>query len=792
MHTERCDLFTRLIRTRPLLLAALLFLMGCIIGYSLHISGWICCALIAFMLLFALLISRGHRRSFAIVLILLAFLPMGALRFEWAWNAAAPLPDQKKAELCGRIVQNPIWNPETERSICILDELSINGEAVDGRLRLYLRGDTQLLTEVQLGQNIRCTAHIWQAEGSDNPGEFNFSNYLRVNGLRGYATAEIDSAVLTAPVHRLSDLPERIRAAFSTRVNALFPKNPALAQAFLLGDRSGLSDEDRESYSISGAAHLLAISGMHVSVLAGMISLLLSQFCNRNRAFGITLLCLLAYGVIIGFSASILRAIMMYAVFSAAPLLGRYSDAPTRLGAAMLIYLMIRPLAILESSFVLSYGACAGILLLYAPIQRLFHAERLLHRHAGGSLWARIRNDLPRRIVQSLLVTLAAQLAILPAVVHYFGSQPVWSFAVNLIAVPLGMAAYLFSLIALLSGAAPIALLADGLFSLLTACVRFFSALPFHSIGIARFPLWLTLVCALACFCASDLCALPEKLRRFLPLTVLAAVLVSNFCAYTATGGCSITFLDAGEADCSVICADHKVYLVDTGDTYTPAADYLSAMNASVEAIFLTHPHSDHAGGLDSILDVVTPRRIYLSANWDSYEIDEGIPAALERAQAQGAEIISLSAGDTFALSEQTFLEVLSPAAGFPAQAANDDSLVLQIHYGECSALLTGDASSAVTEGCAVDADILKIAHHGSRDALSADLLAQVSPSMAVIPVGYNNYGHPSEESLALLQATQAQLFRTDLHGAVRCRLHTDGRVDVTPYHTSEAGNGLE
>ena len=791
MNTVNRDLFTRLNRTRPLLMAAVLCLIGCMVAYALRLNGVIWCAIIAVMLILAFLLRKCHR-NIAIALLLIAFLPLGALRFDCAWNALTPLPEQKNVELCGRICQTPVWNAEKERTICVLESFTIDKAAQRGKLRLYLRGDTELLQQIQLGQTVRCKAHIWVAERATNPGEFNFSNYLRCNGLRGYATAEIEGAELSEPSLRLSDWRERTSGAISRRIESLFPKNAALAQALLLGDRSGLSEEERKSYSISGAAHLLAISGMHVSILAGFLSILLSRLTGRRTAFGITLICLLAYGALIGYSASLLRAILMYAISSAAPLAGRYSDAPTRLGAALLIYLLMRPLAIWESGFILSYGASAGIILLYSPLERLFHAGTYLRKQTGVGIISLFTGRLPRWILQSILYTLSAQLAILPAVVYFFGSQPLWSFVVNLIAIPLTMAAYIVSIPALICGLSSVALLSDSLFSLLTGCVRFFSALPFASIGIARFPVWLTLICIVACLCTSDLCALPEKLRRYLLLTVLLAVFVSNGCSYLSTGGCSVVFLDAGEADCAVIRSGHSVYLVDTGDAYTPAGDYLSAMNYDLEGVFLSHPHTDHAGGLERILEVCTPRRIYISENWEHYEIDENIAVSLERARAQGTQIIRLSAGDSLALSDKTLLEVLSPTAGFPANSANDDSLVLRLTYGECSAIFSGDAPAKVTAGRVGDADILKVGHHGGADSLSAALLTELSPSVAVLPVGYNTYGHPAEQTLKLLDAAQTQVFRTDLHGAVTCRLNVNGCIDVRPYQTAEADDGLE
>lgn len=791
MKLRQHDLFTRLLRARPLFSAALIYLGGCILGYALAPRIWISAAAAVFLASGAYLLRRKARRISA-ALLALFFLPLGAMNFQIGWHRTEPLEDQAQAELSGRICEMPVWREDTQRTICVLEDLSINGVPQRGKLRLYLRGDAELLQQVQLAQNIRCTAHIWQAEEAGNPGEFDFGRYLRLHGLRGYATAVIEEAALSPGEDRFGDWQPRICERIGRRIDRLFPRSAALARAFLLGDRSHLSDAEREGYNQSGAGHLLAISGMHVSVLAGFIAWLLDRILGRRGSYVLTLLLLLFYGALIGFSASLTRAILMFAIYKLAPLTGRSSDAPTRIAAAMLFYLLLRPMGILDAGFILSYSASAGILLLAAPLSRLLHIDQLLRRKPRNGFIALFTNRLPKHLAQALLFSLAAQIATLPAVVHFFGAQPLWSLAANLIAVPLAMFSYVLALIAAIIGLGALSWIPDQLFALLTECVRFFGDLPFASLHIARFPLWLCAICAIACFLASDLSKLPEKLRRFLPLTVILAVLVSNGCAALTKLGCSIVFLDAGEADCAVVRTEGKVYLIDTGDAYSPAADYLAAMNYRPDGIFISHGHADHAGGLTGILEICTPEVIWLSENWNQYEISEEVLLTLDAARAKGCRIEMLSAGDRIFLSEKTLLEVLSPTAGFQADSANDDSLVLRISYGDCSVLFTGDASAELLESCAGDCDLLKIAHHGARENTSAALLDCVSPSAAVIPVGYNNHGHPAGRVLNLLDAAGCAVYRSDLHGAVTCRLHEDGSMRISTYKTSEKAHGLE
>lgn len=766
MALKESDLFTRLLRTRPLFTAALFFMLGCILSHSLAFSliAWIAASAV---LLFLVLLFRSNRRILCALLVIL-MLPMGAIRFDLAWNAVSPVSETAGVQITGRITDDPVYNAETERCICVLDNITIDGEKFDGKLRLYLRGDELLLQDVHLAQAIACKASLWQGDTPGNYAEFSFADYLRINKLRGYATAKIEDVQFSVPEYNYADANNLICSRISARIDRLFPQSAAIVKAFVLGDRSEMDDADRKSFSETGAAHLLAISGMHISVLAMFISYLFGRFLSRRNAFLLTLCILLFYGWLIGFSASLLRAVLMFSIYQIAALTGRFSDSPTRLAAAALFHLMISPIDILTAGFILSYCASAGIVLLSRPLSRLFRAEELLYGSIDISPTAMIMRKCARWFMRSIITSLAAMLATFPAVIHFFGAQPVWTLLVNLIAVPLAMLSYIVSIIALLIGFAPVCTAADFLFGLLTGFIRICSALPLSSLRIARFPALLHAFCALIFLLASDLSALPEILRRFLPVCALLAMLFSNGIALINLHTDGFVFMDAGQADCTLLKTDGNVYLFDVGDSYTPAADYLGAMNFGVDALFISHPHADHAGGLASILDICVPDRIYISANYDYIDLDEGIAETIALAESMGSKIITVQTGDVIQLSSKSFAKVLAPDAGIYDHSANEDSLILHVICGEISALFTGDMPAEVMPDDLPDIDILKVAHHGSRNGVDPRTLTGISPSAAVISVGEgNNYGHPAAETVDLLEAAGAMVLRTDLCGAI-------------------------
>ena len=790
MKLHSYDIFTRLIRTRPLLTASIAYLTGCIMGYALDIPVWIWLICTGLFLVPAFFLRR--RTAYLALAIIAAMLPFGALRFTLAWNSVPVVQSKDDVTLTGRIVSMPEYRSDTERTICVLDEITLDGEEQSYKLRLYLRGDTLLLQDVHISSIVSCTAHLWQADDASNPGQFSFQDYLRLNDLSGYATAEIEYAEFIQTDHRLSERTEIFKDRIGDHIERLFPKNADIARAFLIGDRSHLSEYDRENFSKSGVAHLLAISGMHISALAAMVSLILTRLTGRKPAFIVTMVILIAFGCLIGFTPSFLRALMIFALYSGAPLLGRNYDAPTSLGAAMLIYLMIRPVGILESGFALSFTAAAGIIFMASPLRALTHSDLYLSKRPKNGLAAIFTHRLPRWIVSSIIISLAAQIAIYPIVINNFGYQSPWTLIANLLCVPLAMIAYIVSIIGSITCIPFIAAVGDHLFGLLKSCTVLFSSLPFTSRYTAHFPAYLCLIHALYVFFSSDLSRLSIKIRRFMPLLLIPLILINSFAAKATLNGCSIVFFDAGQADCAAIRCEGRFYLIDTGDDYTPAVDFMQKYAYQPEAIFLSHCHDDHAGGLNDILDYAPPKQIYISANWNAYECSEAVNAAMERAKDLGCEILYLSAGDEIRLSDQSFLRVLAPEAGISANSANDDSLILYFECGGVSALFTGDASADIIDAVGTDIDILKVAHHGSRNHTSSAAIEKLTPSAAFIPVGYNNYGHPSDQVISKLEIAGAKVYRGDHCGTVICSIEKQGSINIRCYKDPEDADGLE
>lgn len=771
----------RALETRPLVVCAVLFGVGALGAQAVSMPLWPMLALGAASLAAWLLLRPGGRRCAA--LLAAACLFLGAARMSAAIQARPACQTRFDVRFCGTVADSPLVDDEDSRMTCRFTDVQIEDEALGFDVRLYLRGDVRALREILPGRQICATGHLWDAEPASNPGEFDLRAYLWRNGMAGYLTAQLSDAQVTGEAAGLAAWLHALRSGIGQRIDALFPRSAELVRALVLGDRSGMDEQLREDFNRSGVAHVLAISGLHVTLVALALTRLFSLFLSKKWSFLLALAAVMFYGALVGARPSVLRAIVMYACLGCARVFGRPSDSFTRLGLAFWLLLLWNPLYLQDAGFVLSFSACGGMLCLSPPIARALRVERI---PVEWSYRPRALCFRAARYFASLLcATVAAQLATLPAVIAYYGTLPLLATLANLAVVPLILLGMFLSLAALLLGAiwlplgAAAAFAPDVILSGAANLAHLCASLPFNALALRPFPGWLAALYALVVLAASDLCRLRGRIRAC--LTALLVVLAGVSMLVPRASGLQIVFLDAGQADSAVILAEGNAYLVDVGLEQTPADDYLCYAAVPLRAVFLSHPHADHALGLNQVLDVCVPQRIYVPLGWYDLEADEGVAEALERAQALGAQVVQIGAGDVIELSPNVSATVLAPARESDgSNDANAHSMLLHVQYNQASALFTGDLPISAEPGPMPDVDVLKVAHHGSNAASSLMAVNSCAPSVAVISVGERNpYGHPGQQLLARLEAAGASVYRTDLCGAVSVRLFEDGSVRV-------------
>lgn len=765
----------RQVRARPLACFAVAFLMGLMLRQKLAAPAAVGVA--ALLATAGLGFALRKRRRIAAVLLLLIGLAAGWTRMGLALDAVRPVQTRYSVELVGRVVNEPFTHPDTGRRIFRFQAETAGGDPCGLCLRMYVRGEPEPLEAVACGQRLRLTGHIWAPNPVTNPYEFDFGAWLNRQGMDAYATAKIEDVTIMDTTSNLSTALVAVRQAIARRVDALFPRSAAMMRALVLGDRSLLGDEQRDALQRSGTAHLISISGLHVTLLAAILSLLLGLFMPRRYATLAAIALLIPYGALIGFTAPFVRALCTFAILSCAPVAGLPSDGITRLCAVMLAWLLAKPMSIQDTGFVLSYAASAGILLLLPTLERLTGLERFRHRPPANRRSMRMARGVVFYIAELLCVSLAAQLATLPFVVAFFGGQPLLSVPFNLICVPLCMAGYVLGLFALLLSAIcmPLAALLarapDALLAWLTDITFAGGGIAGGYARIGRYPLPLVFVHWMIIVAASDLSRIRPRWRRPLPLGLAGVTVLASALAFVNAWPFTIVFLDAGQADCAVVRSRGHTWMIDVGDTYTPATDYLNATCLKLDGIVLSHPHEDHAGGLSDLLDSFQPDAIYVPVGWfDVEEVAPSVAEGIEKARSMGIPIRQLCAGDAVDLSDVSNLEVFSPGAGALPAEVNDMSLLALVTCEGQRALFTGDLSREGEPERIPDADVLKVPHHGSDKGTSDRFIESVTPEIAVISVGENNYGHPGEETLNRLADCGAKVYQTREWGAITLR----------------------
>ena len=731
---------------------------------------------------------------------LLLLLPPGLWMKESAREGQSP-PEG----LVGKIVR---IDPRAEGQAVYLKHSYLSKKGI---LLIYF--DTEQVFSIGNTIRIQPPYHIWEPEEPSNPGQFDSRLYYQTQHITHLGSAK-NASLVEDCIFWPGEFARLMQKKLGERLTKLFGEEQGgVLKAMLLGDKTELDNETKQIYQKSGMSHLLAISGLHISIVGmSLYRFMRKRGCSYGLSGGVGLMLVMLYGAMTGMSISTARAVTMFGLAVGADLLGRSYDMLTALAVAALLLLGRQPLYARSPSFLLSFGAVMGVGVLYPAIRQCWGLRK------------------PHRGRDAFLLSLSIQFMTLPLVQWFYFEFPLYSVFLNLLVIPLmgtlmlcGIGALGVSVLSV-SAARPLALVCRWILWIYEGLGGGTLKLPWSVIVCGKPRLWQVLlyyggICGFVLWQSRSreqekwrIClrtargeeeqeekderereekrgwktgGSPERIQNLALLLALCTCLQLRF-----TGGFSFTMLDVGQGDGLFLrTKDGMTCLIDGGSSDVKEVGryrilpFLKEQGVGgLDYVIVTHTDGDHISGIRELLELagepggIKIRTLLLSEQ--SAREEAGIKLR-ELAKKAGTQVKLVKAG-TLLKDKSTRLCCLHPAEGDFYTDKNAGSLVFRLSYGSFSMLLTGDLEETgereilenQEELCC---DILKAGHHGSRFSTTEEWLQRVQPALTLISCGQDNsYGHPHEETRERLKEAKSRILVTTEQGAITVR--SDGK----------------
>ena len=685
-----------------------------------------------------------------------------------------------------------------------------NGEKSVSVKRIFV--NTEKIPNVKIGNIIKVRGKLRQFEEAANKGNFDSRKYYLSLGFYGKieaGTIEIinsDYSGIRQGLYELRmEIIERLEKLCSDNngIFSIINNKNGIIGAIILGDKTDIDSDIKELYSVSGIAHILAISGLHISFIGMAIYRLLRRRFRFLFSAAVSIPVVLSFGIMSGFGISTIRAIIMFILKIIGEVLGRKYDAITAISLAGLVLLVQNPFVVCNSGFQMSFGAIIAIVLILPIVEEILNTDN--------------------KIIKAISANFTISLVMNPILAWNYYELPTFSFLLNIVVVPL-MSVVIVSSIAgifcscIMFGFGKVVIFPScGILELYTFLCNIINKSSVASIVVGQpkvtiiivyYAILLVVLFGLKNIRTKYTRAEKErniikketglvlekkakKERRIkgqnvkLRLACIVGFLLLNcLIYYIPNQGFYITFINVGQGDGILIHGDNGTkVMVDGGSTSEKQVakncivPYLKAEGiGTIDYSIITHTDKDHISGILEILENNNSNRIRIKnlVMPDINMKDDTYNELIEKAKLKKINVLYIKKGDTLSLGK-TKIKCIYPETTTTASDKNDYCTVLSVKNKTSKILLTGDISKEIEEKIKDDIEenytVLKVAHHGSNYSSSEKFLKKVNPKYSIISVGKNNsYGHPGNETMERLRKQGGVIYRTDEKGGITIR----------------------
>ncbi len=686
---------------------------------------------------------------------------------------------------------------------------------------------------LKYGDLVKVSGEYIKPDNQRNEGGFDYSKYLKSIGIYGSVKVEnLENKNINKGNVLIQEI-YIIREQFKNNIMEYFDeKESGILIALILGDNSYINEETLNEYRESSLTHILAISGMHITYILIGLNYILTIIVGKKQGRYLIGIFLILYIIMTGGSPSVIRASFMAIMFILSKAIYRKNNISNTMSFSILLILVFNPYMLINLGFQLSYIGTIGIILFQKEINKYMLNKCIKEVKKRKINYSNSMLKIIEKLIDIFAVTLSAQAILLPILIYNFNTINLIVLVTNLIVsviippliiisfLAIFTSIFLIQILQILNPVINICLIilnyisqigslviseiyviTPNIFEIVIYYVLLFLIYFFvkmnNKIKLSNTEVRMKNIIALLKYLYITYKSKNAKKLKYILIIVLIILLIYTLIYFKRNSELMIYFVDVGQGDCTLITTpENSNILIDGGGNLTGydvgkniLIPYLLDKRINnIDYIFVSHFDEDHIGGIISLIKEIKVNTIFIPPLLDKKE-NENYQELLGISKEKNIEVIELQRGTEIGIEENIKINILWPTDNLIEENdINNNSLVFTFNYKEFSVLFTGDIEEiAEREILELDnknelsANILKVAHHGSKTSSIEEFIEQVNPQIVIFCVGKNNnFGHPNEEVVSRFDNKNSLIYRTDLHGEIKIQINSDLKINIT------------